>query len=111
MTREEKLRKAAGNVKRIPDTLRRNLRRFKMDTILTDAEVREGVIFHKERGALTTLTLMLAANTSRYGVTALNPNQNIASSLMVRLRLKPYPGILTGCEVARCRCRQDRCLR
>ena len=78
LTREDELMGTAGGVKRIADYFDDTFIVI-MGDALTDVNVQEVVAFHKERGALATLTLMYIADTSRYGVVELDSKKNIVS--------------------------------
>jgi mannose-1-phosphate guanylyltransferase len=85
MTREDELMGTAGSVKRIADRFGETFVVL-MGDALTDADIREVVTFHRQRGALATLALMRVADTSQYGVVELDSEQNI-----VRFQEKPGP--------------------
>ena len=76
VTRENQLMGTAGSVKRIAEHFSETFVVI-MGDALTDVDVREVVAFHKERGALATLALMLVADTSQYGVVELGSRHDI----------------------------------
>lgn len=84
-SREEELMGTAGGVKRISDCFDETFV-VVMGDALTDADLREVVAFHKERGALATLALMRVEDTSRYGVVELDSEKNI-----IGFQEKPNP--------------------
>jgi NDP-sugar pyrophosphorylase family protein len=86
VTREDELVGTAGSVKRIADRFDETFVVI-MGDALTDADVREVVAFHKERGALATLALMRVSDTSQYGVVELDRDQDI-----IGFQEKPDPG-------------------
>jgi len=85
MTREDKLMRTAGSVKRIAERFEETFVVI-MGDALTDVDVREVVCFHKERGALATLALRRVADTSHFGVVELDYEQNV-----VGFQEKPDP--------------------
>ncbi len=78
-TREEALMGTAGGVKRIASVARSIDETFVviMGDALTDANVRDLLAFHKEKGALATLALKRVEDTSEYGVAELDDAKDI----------------------------------
>jgi NDP-sugar pyrophosphorylase family protein len=65
-THEDALMGTAGRVKRISDRFDETFV-VVMGYALTDVDVRDVVVFHRERGALATLALMPVDDDSQYG--------------------------------------------
>lgn len=84
-THEERLMGTAGAVKRIAGCFEETFVVI-MGDALTDVDIREVVAFHKERGALATLSLVRVLDTSQYGVAELDAEKNI-----LRFQEKPNP--------------------
>ena len=76
LTLEDELMGTAGGVKRIAERFDETFVVI-MGDALTDVDVREVVAFHKEQGAIATLTLKRVEDTSEYGVVELDAEKNV----------------------------------
>lgn len=85
LSHEEELLGTAGSVKRLAEHFRETFL-VVMGDALTDADLREILRFHKERGALATLALKRVRDTSQYGVVELDRD-----GYVVGFQEKPEP--------------------